>query len=124
MCVLIWLFDSHGQLGHGGLTPEEEPRAVEALWGMPMSCVATGGWHSVCISGKCGTEKSYVFNWRKKKIAQMMSPSDGGDLYVWGWNESGQLGLPSRGLRKALQQQRSQQAGKSVFLSSEIFKRL
>lgn len=43
---------SHGQLGHGGLTPEEEPRAVEALWGMPMSCVAAGGWHSVCISGK------------------------------------------------------------------------
>ncbi|TKS73270.1 RCC1 domain-containing protein 1 [Collichthys lucidus] len=37
--------------------------------------------------------------------------ADGGDLYVWGWNESGQLGLPSRGLRKALQQQRSQQAG-------------
>ncbi|TMS05111.1 RCC1 domain-containing protein 1 [Larimichthys crocea] len=84
--VYTWGLGSHGQLGHGGLTPEEEPRAVEALWGMPMSCVATGGWHSVCIS-------------------------DGGDLYVWGWNESGQLGLPSRGLRKALQQQRSQQAG-------------
>lgn len=45
-------FHSHGQLGHGGLTSEEEPRAVEALWGMPMSCVATGGWHSVCVSGK------------------------------------------------------------------------
>lgn len=25
-----------------------------------------------------------------------MSSADGGDLYVWGWNESGQLGLPSR----------------------------
>lgn len=45
-------FHSHGQLGHGDLTSEEEPRAVEALWGMPMSYVATGGWHSVCISGK------------------------------------------------------------------------
>nr|XP_046249162.1 RCC1 domain-containing protein 1-like isoform X2 [Scatophagus argus] len=78
--VYTWGMGSHGQLGHGGLTSEEEPRAVEALWGMPMSCVATGGWHSVCIS-------------------------DGGDLYVWGWNESGQLGLPSRGLRKAVQQQ-------------------
>uniref|UniRef100_UPI0037E764CB RCC1 domain-containing protein 1-like n=1 Tax=Semicossyphus pulcher TaxID=241346 RepID=UPI0037E764CB len=84
--VYTWGLGSHGQLGHGGLTSEEEPRAVEALWGMPMSCVATGGWHSVCIS-------------------------DGGDLYVWGWNESGQLGLPSRGLRKALQQQNSQDAG-------------
>uniref|UniRef100_A0A3Q3KDB8 RCC1 domain containing 1 n=1 Tax=Monopterus albus TaxID=43700 RepID=A0A3Q3KDB8_MONAL len=71
--VYTWGLGSHGQLGHGGLTSEEEPRVVEALWGMPMSCVATGGWHSVCIS-------------------------DGGDLYVWGWNESGQLGLPSRAL--------------------------
>ncbi|XP_026168133.1 RCC1 domain-containing protein 1 isoform X2 [Mastacembelus armatus] len=84
--VYTWGLGSHGQLGHGSLTSEEEPRAVEALWGMPMSCVATGGWHSVCLS-------------------------DGGDLYVWGWNESGQLGLPSRGLRKALQQQSTQQAG-------------
>lgn len=84
--VYTWGLGSHGQLGHGGLTSEEEPRAVEALWGMPMSCVATGGWHSVCIS-------------------------DGGDLYVWGWNESGQLGLPSRSQRKERQQPSSQQAG-------------
>ncbi|XP_078113601.1 RCC1 domain-containing protein 1 isoform X3 [Sander vitreus] len=84
--VYTWGLGSHGQLGHGGLSSEEEPRAVEALWGMPMSCIATGGWHSVCIS-------------------------DGGDLYVWGWNNSGQLGLPSQGLRKTLQQQSSQQAG-------------
>ncbi|XP_076589366.1 RCC1 domain-containing protein 1 isoform X1 [Chaetodon auriga] len=84
--VYTWGLGSHGQLGHGGLTSEEEPRAVEALWGMPMSCVATGGWHSACIS-------------------------DGGDLYVWGWNESGQLGLPSRGLRKEHKQERREQAG-------------
>lgn len=84
--VYTWGLGSHGQLGHGGLSSEQEPKIVEALWGMPMSCVATGGWHSVCISG-------------------------GGDLYVWGWNESGQLGLPSRGLRKSPQQQRSPQAG-------------
>ncbi|XP_059191486.1 RCC1 domain-containing protein 1-like [Centropristis striata] len=84
--VYTWGLGSHGQLGHGDLTSEEAPRVVEALWGMPMSCIATGGWHSVCIS-------------------------DGGDLYVWGWNESGQLGLPSGGLRKALQQQSSQHTG-------------
>ncbi|XP_074533451.1 RCC1 domain-containing protein 1 [Halichoeres trimaculatus] len=78
--VYTWGQGSHGQLGHGGLSSEEEPRAVEALLGMPMSSVAAGGWHSACIS-------------------------DGGDLYVWGWNETGQLGLPSRGLRKAQQQQ-------------------
>uniref|UniRef100_A0A8C3GCF4 RCC1 domain containing 1 n=1 Tax=Cyclopterus lumpus TaxID=8103 RepID=A0A8C3GCF4_CYCLU len=73
--VYTWGLGSHGQLGHGGLSSEEEPRAVEALLGMPMSCIATGSWHTVCIS-------------------------DGGDLYVWGWNESGQLGLPSRALHQ------------------------
>ncbi|XP_041651475.1 RCC1 domain-containing protein 1-like [Cheilinus undulatus] len=83
--VYTWGLGSHGQLGHGCLTSEEEPRAVEALWGMPMSSIASGGWHSVCIS-------------------------DGGDLYVWGWNESGQLGLPSQGLRKTQLQKMSHQA--------------
>ncbi|XP_056138245.1 RCC1 domain-containing protein 1 [Lampris incognitus] len=81
--VYSWGLGSHGQLGHESLTSEEEPRAVEALWGMPMSSVATGGWHSACVSA-------------------------GGDLYIWGWNESGQLGLPSQALRK-LQQKRSQE---------------
>ncbi|CAG5958219.1 unnamed protein product [Menidia menidia] len=84
--VYTWGEGSHGQLGHGGLISEEEPRVVEALWGMPMSSVAAGGWHSVCIS-------------------------DGGDLYVWGWNESGQLGLPSRSLRKTSHLKSYQQAG-------------
>ncbi|XP_014858690.1 PREDICTED: RCC1 domain-containing protein 1 [Poecilia mexicana] len=84
--VYTWGQGSHGQLGHGGLISEEEPRTVEALWGMTMRSVAAGGWHSICVG-------------------------DGGDLYVWGWNESGQLGLPSRGLRKASQQKGDQQAG-------------
>ncbi|XP_041853960.1 RCC1 domain-containing protein 1-like isoform X2 [Melanotaenia boesemani] len=84
--VYTWGQGSHGQLGHEGLVSEEEPRTVEALWGVPISSVAAGSWHSVCIS-------------------------DGGDLYVWGWNESGQLGLPSRGLRKASEQKPGQQAG-------------
>lgn len=48
LCVL----SSHGQLGHEGLGAEEEPRVVEALLGVPISCVTTGGWHSACISGK------------------------------------------------------------------------
>ncbi|KAM6961342.1 RCC1 domain-containing protein 1 [Aplochiton taeniatus] len=73
--VYTWGSSSHGQLGHGDLGAVEEPKVVEALWGLPISSVAAGGWHSVCISA-------------------------GGDLYVWGWNESGQLGLPSQALRK------------------------
>lgn len=110
MCVIL----SHGQLGHGVLTSEEKPRAVEALWGMTMVCVATGGWHSVCISGLWFSQWGVLL--RKDRIlTQVISHSDGGDLYVWGWNESGQLGLPSRSLRKTLPQQSSPKAGKIYF---------
>ncbi|XP_056308023.1 RCC1 domain-containing protein 1 isoform X2 [Danio aesculapii] len=70
-----WGSGSHGQLGHGALTSLEDPQAVEALWGVPIRAVAAGNWHSAAISF-------------------------GGDLYMWGWNESGQLGLPSRGLEE------------------------
>ncbi|XP_004069771.1 RCC1 domain-containing protein 1 isoform X1 [Oryzias latipes] len=104
--VYTWGQGSHGQLGHGGLLPEEEPRTVEALWGMKMSSVSAGGWHSVCIS-------------------------DAGDLYVWGWNESGQLGLPSQRLRKTSEKKTDQQEGElsqnssthqeEVFISIQAF---
>lgn len=78
----VCLFDSHGQLGHGVLTSEEDPRAVEALWGMPMSCVATGGWHSVCISGICytkdvGSDKDYTLTLRKKTTSKTFSSQMG-----------------------------------------------
>ncbi|KAM8974841.1 RCC1 domain-containing protein 1 isoform 2-T2 [Pelodytes ibericus] len=71
--VLTWGAGRHGQLGHGDLEDVLEPRIVDALHGLKMNEVAAGGWHSACIS-------------------------DGGDIYCWGWNESGQLGLPSKTL--------------------------
>ncbi|XP_075431589.1 RCC1 domain-containing protein 1 isoform X1 [Ascaphus truei] len=71
--VLTWGAGRHGQLGHGDLEDVSEPRVVDALHGMAMSEVAAGGWHSVSVS-------------------------EGGDIYCWGWNESGQLGLPSKTL--------------------------
>ena len=53
MCVCVTVFiTSHGQLGHSGLTPEKEPRPVEALWGVRIHAVSTGGWHSACVSGE------------------------------------------------------------------------
>ncbi|RVE72035.1 hypothetical protein OJAV_G00057660 [Oryzias javanicus] len=104
--VYTWGQGSHGQLGHGTLLSEEEPRTVEALWGLKMSSVCAGGWHSVCIS-------------------------DAGDLYVWGWNESGQLGLPSQRLRKTSERKADQQEGElsqhsstyeeEVFISIQAF---
>ena len=42
----------HGQLGHGTLAAEPEPRLLEALQGLPVAEVAAGGWHSVCVSGE------------------------------------------------------------------------
>ena len=68
--VFSWGGGSRGQLGHGNLFSEEKPRLVMALDGMKIRKVAAGGWHSACISY-----------------------SD--DLYMFGWNESGQLAQPT-----------------------------
>ncbi|XP_077173706.1 RCC1 domain-containing protein 1 isoform X2 [Paroedura picta] len=71
--LFSWGAGRHGQLGHGDLESVAEPQMVEALQGVPMSQVAAGGWHSASVG-------------------------EAGDLYMWGWNESGQLGLPSKGM--------------------------
>lgn len=47
------------------------PTLVEALAGIKIIDIAVGGWHSAAIS-------------------------EFGDLYVWGWNKHGQLGIPVR----------------------------
>ncbi|KAM9312655.1 RCC1 domain-containing protein 1 [Gastrophryne carolinensis] len=69
--IMTWGAGRHGQLGHGDVEDVWDPRVVEALHGVTMKEVAAGGWHAASIS-------------------------EGGDVYCWGWNESGQLGLPSR----------------------------
>ncbi|XP_062403394.1 RCC1 domain-containing protein 1-like isoform X2 [Sardina pilchardus] len=102
--IYTWGSGSHGQLGHGTLVAEEEPRVVEALWGLPVCAVAAGGWHSACVS-------------------------EGGDLYMWGWNESGQLGLPSRRCREESEQKKEtgqpkreqEETGDDVFISIQAF---
>ncbi|XP_069899398.1 RCC1 domain-containing protein 1 isoform X1 [Dipodomys merriami] len=71
--VFSWGGGRHGQLGHGTLEAEPQPRRLEALHGLTMVEAAAGGWHSVCLS-------------------------ETGDVYIWGWNESGQLALPTRRL--------------------------
>jgi len=59
---------SQGQLGHGTLEFQSGLRVVEALEGLRMGEVCAGGWHSMALS-------------------------DTRDVYVWGWNNDGQLGL-------------------------------
>lgn len=63
---------SRGQLGHGEISVDIicAPKKIEMLSGMKVVAVASGGWHCAVVT-------------------------DSGDLYVWGWNESGQLGLPN-----------------------------
>ncbi len=64
---------SRGQLGHGSIESNEYPQEIEVLGGIKIVQIAAGGWHSCALS-------------------------ESGDVYVWGWNESGQLGLPCRNL--------------------------
>ncbi|XP_022086678.1 ultraviolet-B receptor UVR8-like isoform X2 [Acanthaster planci] len=59
---------SRGQLGHGTTDGESQPRLLEALGCVPVESIGAGGWHSAAVSTI-------------------------GDLYIWGWNESGQLGF-------------------------------
>lgn len=64
--VYSWGGGTRGQLGHGSLASEDSPKLIMALDGMRIVKIAAGGWHSAAIS---------EFN----------------DLYMFGWNESGQL---------------------------------
>jgi len=74
--VYTWGGGSRGQLGHGTLASEERPRLVMALDGMKIIKIAAGGWHSAAIS-------------------------ESHDLYMFGWNESGQLAQPTNLARPA-----------------------
>lgn len=66
--LLSFGLGSRGQLGHGDILPRPEPCLVSALAGLPVKAVACGSWHCLALS-ECG------------------------DVYSWGWNKDGQLGL-------------------------------
>jgi Regulator of chromosome condensation (RCC1) repeat len=58
-----------GALGHGDVNSHEVPLQIEALAGLKIIDVAAGSFHTIAISSF-------------------------GDVYAWGWNTNGQLGLP------------------------------
>lgn len=67
-----------GQLGLENLEDcFEQQKEIEALAGIKIMQISAGGWHSLVLS-------------------------EFGDIYSFGWNESGQLGLKSQDAIKAL----------------------
>ncbi|XP_054735336.1 RCC1 domain-containing protein 1 [Anastrepha obliqua] len=66
--IYSWGNGFRGQLGQDVLRVEETPVLIEALAGVKINFVAAGGWHNAAISAF-------------------------GDLYTWGFNSNGQLGL-------------------------------
>jgi len=75
--ILVLGGGSRGQMGNGFTESACQPLVVDTLDPLRFSSVCAGGWHCVALSRD-------------------------GDLYAWGWNESGQVGcepcLPDVGL--------------------------
>lgn len=59
---------TRGQLGHNDLEDCDNPRIVDALAGIKVTQISAAGWHTAVVT-------------------------DQGDLYTWGWNTNGELGL-------------------------------
>lgn len=66
--VYTWGNGRRLQLGHGSLDNLDTPTEVEALAGIKITKIRAGGWHCLALS-------------------------EFGDLYTWGWNDTGQLGV-------------------------------
>lgn len=58
-----------GTLGHGDVNSCDTPKQIEGLAGLKIVDIAAGLFHSIAVSSF-------------------------GDVYTWGWNTHGQLGLP------------------------------
>ncbi|KAA0186924.1 RCC1 domain-containing protein 1 [Fasciolopsis buskii] len=78
---------SRGQLGLEDLDDRDEFTFIEALAPVTITRISAGKWHAACVTGN------------KPLITSLLL--DTGDLYTWGWNDCGQLGLPSIKLRKS-----------------------
>ncbi|XP_049277894.1 E3 ubiquitin-protein ligase HERC2 [Anopheles funestus] len=67
--VYSWGGGLRGQLGNGEIVAfNDQPRIVEGLAGVKVIDIDAEGWHSAAVTSF-------------------------GDLYTWGWNNQGQLGL-------------------------------
>lgn len=64
----MYKYFSRGQLGHGDVEKRDEPVIIDALCGIEIVKISCGFWHSAALSSQ-------------------------GDMYMWGSNSNGQLGL-------------------------------
>ncbi|EZA52561.1 E3 ubiquitin-protein ligase HERC2 isoform X2 [Ooceraea biroi] len=62
---------ARGQLGHNDLETSDDPELIEALAGLKVVHISAGGWHSAVVTNQ-------------------------GDLYAWGWNSNGELGIETK----------------------------
>lgn len=62
---------TRGQLGHNDLEDCDDPKIIDALAGIKVTQISAAGWHTAVVT-------------------------DQGDLYTWGWNVNGELGLTSQ----------------------------
>lgn len=69
----LFEINSRGQLGNGDIEGRDEPEEVVSLSGLNIICIAAGGWHTCAVTSS-------------------------GDLYTWGWNHHGQLGISKAGV--------------------------
>ncbi|KAG9319188.1 hypothetical protein KVV02_003251 [Mortierella alpina] len=97
-----WGSGRHGQLGHGDLASFSAPKAIEALQGIRFSSAACGASFSVAVSGKLvGYIYMMMFSSRKMQYRLTLwtllfflnESSDLGDIYTFGLNDHGQLGI-------------------------------
>ncbi|XP_075980385.1 uncharacterized protein LOC142979388 [Anticarsia gemmatalis] len=69
--VYTWGNGRRLQLGHGNVHNADLPVELEAVAGIKIVKISAGGWHSLALS-------------------------ESGDLYAWGWNDTGQLGIKNK----------------------------
>ncbi|KAG2690641.1 hypothetical protein I3760_09G197000 [Carya illinoinensis] len=120
--LLTFGWGLHGQCGQGSTDDQLRPTYVSSLSGIQVERVAAGLWHTICISaegrayafggnqfGQLGTEgdqdeslpKLLEALSLKSKHAKIVSCgarhsavlTEDGQLFSWGWNKYGQLGL-------------------------------
>ncbi|KAF5204769.1 Ultraviolet-b receptor uvr8 [Thalictrum thalictroides] len=120
--LLTFGWGLYGQCGQGSTDDELSPTCVSSLLGIQIEGVATGLWHTVCIStegdvyafggnqfGQLGTGAEQAETLPRVLEAPSMEDknakvvscgarhtaviTDDGNVFCWGWNKYGQLGL-------------------------------